>query len=304
MKLSVVIATYNRAPILEKALRSLFVQTSKNFEILVVDDGSTDETPELLARLEAESPLLRHVRIENSGRSIARNVGIQEARGEYILFLDSDVVVIPNFVQLHEEAHAEFLMKHPQGKAFCQGLSLNVDDFENLERKPTAADFSAAFFATNNVSIRKEYLVEVGMFDADFVEYGWEDLELGLRLKRLGCKILRSREAIGYHYHPPFSIEDLPRLKRIEEERGRTAVLFYHKWPTLEVKLMIQLTPFHRFLNFLVTAGGLLNERTMHPILARIAQKRPWLAAQWTQIILNQYNLKEMHQKLAAENPR
>jgi glycosyltransferase involved in cell wall biosynthesis len=301
MKLSVVIATYNRAAILEKTLRSLFVQTTQEFEILVVDDGSTDETPDLLKRLESEDPRLRHVRINNSGRSIARNVGIEEARGEYILFLDSDVVVVPTFVETHLAAHRRFLRRHPQGKAFCQGLSLNVDDFNQLERKPTMADFSAAYFATNNVSIPKKYLVDVGMFDSAFVEYGWEDLELGLRLKRYGCNILRSRKAIGYHYHPPFSIEDLPRLKRIEEERGRTAVLFYRKFPTLEVRLMIQLTPLHRFLNFLVTAGGLLNERTLRPQLEHLAKKNPWLAAQWTQILLNQYNLSEMHRKLAAE---
>lgn len=300
MLVSVVIATYNRAPILEKCLRSLFEQTFDDYEILVIDDGSTDETPRLLARMGESSQKLRWVRIENSGRSVARNLGIEEARGDYILFLDSDVVVTPRFLEIHMEAHRAFIASHPGGQAFCQGLSLNVHDFDHLERKPNLFDFSAAFFATNNVSIRRDFLQKVGGFDPEFVEYGWEDLELGLRLRAAGCRILRSRKAVGFHWHPAFTIDDLPRLKRIEEERGRTAVIFYRKFPTLEVRLMIQYTLLHRLLNFLVTWGGLLNERTMRPILGLVARFSPFAAAQWAQIILNQYNLREMYRLFQA----
>ena len=301
MMLSVVIATFNRAPILSKTLDSLVSQTFGDYEVLVVDDGSQDETPMVLQKMEQSHPaLFRSVRIENSGRSIARNVGIREARGEYVLFLDSDVVVTPTFLATHMEAHRRFLEKNPGGKAFCQGLALNVHDFEKLSRKPTVFDFSAAFFATNNVSIKREDLLSVGSFDPSFVEYGWEDLELGLRLKGIGCRIIRSRKAIGFHWHPAFQIEDLPKLRRQEEERGRTAVIFFRKFPTLEVRLMIQYTPFHLLLNFLVTWGGLLNERSLKVPLAWIARRNPFLAAQYAQVLLNQYNLSEMFRLFRA----
>jgi glycosyltransferase involved in cell wall biosynthesis len=81
------IPTYNRARYLPGALESVFAQTFADYEVLVVDDGSTDETPELLA---GYGDRIRVVRQENAGRSAARNRAVTEARGRYLSFLDSD----------------------------------------------------------------------------------------------------------------------------------------------------------------------------------------------------------------------
>jgi glycosyltransferase involved in cell wall biosynthesis len=81
------ITTYNRARFLPGALESVFAQSRAPDEVLVVDDGSTDETPEVLARFAGR---IRVVRQENGGRSAARNAAIREARGEFLSFLDSD----------------------------------------------------------------------------------------------------------------------------------------------------------------------------------------------------------------------
>lgn len=297
LTLSVVVTTYNRAPILEKALRALLNQESTEpYEIVVIDDGSTDGTPELVRGLQADHSHLRYVAQSNQGRAIARNTGIREARGEFLCYVDSDVVVVPGFVRAHVEAHREARRMNPAREVFVQGLSVNVDDFDHLtDAKVPPFDPSRAFFDTKNVSIRRSLLEQVGGFDTGFVEYGWEDLELGIRLKAVGVGIVRSRRALGYHYHPRFTVQDLPRLRRIEEERGRMAARFLHMHPTLDVRLMTQETPLHDVLNFIATWGGIWNERTLRPALT-VVERLGWygFAAQWAQIVLNQYNLVEL----------
>ena len=81
------ITTFDRASYLDGALESIYAQTFDGYEILVVDDGSTDETPAVLAR---HANRIRVVRQENAGRSAARNTAVREARTPYVSFLDSD----------------------------------------------------------------------------------------------------------------------------------------------------------------------------------------------------------------------
>src|SRR5690606_11622902 len=105
--------------------------------------------------------------------------------GELIIFLDSDIVVEEGFIEAHASAHEGLRDRIGHGPV------IHTDDLEN----PTAAkykltDVSRAFFATGNASIRREHLLRAGLFDERFREYGWEDLELGLRLKRLGLKAM------------------------------------------------------------------------------------------------------------------
>ncbi|MGE5263499.1 MAG: glycosyltransferase family A protein, partial [Acidobacteriota bacterium] len=86
-KISVIIPTFNRRPLLAETLASVFDQTWGDFEIIVVDDGSEDDTPTMDA---LSSDRLVYHRIEHAGASAARNVGLALARGDYIAFLDSD----------------------------------------------------------------------------------------------------------------------------------------------------------------------------------------------------------------------
>ena len=94
MKFSIIIPTYNRADFLPKAIESVLAQTYTNWELIVVDDGSTDNTREVISKYSDER--ITYIYQENSERSAARNNGIEHAKGEYVCFLDSDNYMLPN----------------------------------------------------------------------------------------------------------------------------------------------------------------------------------------------------------------
>ena len=89
-KISVIVPVYNIIPYLPRCVESLRTQTYENLEILLIDDGSTDETPALCDRLATEDERIRVFHKKNGGPSSARNFGLQQAGGEYVGFVDSD----------------------------------------------------------------------------------------------------------------------------------------------------------------------------------------------------------------------
>jgi glycosyltransferase involved in cell wall biosynthesis len=108
MSVSVIIPLYNKAPYIQRALESVVTQTYANFEVVVVDDGSTDGGDEIVAR--CSDPRVKLIRQKNAGPGAARNRGLREARGEFVAFLDADDEWLPEFLakaiaylQRHEE---------------------------------------------------------------------------------------------------------------------------------------------------------------------------------------------------------
>ena len=106
---SIVVPTYNRAHLMDRVVSSVQRQTFTDWELLIVDDGSTDRTQEVVLRLASTDSRVRHIRLDvNSGLpAIARNRGIAEARGEYIAFLDSDDYWWPKHLEIHARSHHE-----------------------------------------------------------------------------------------------------------------------------------------------------------------------------------------------------
>ena len=303
MFFSVVIPTYNRKPILEKCLRALEQQQLRSdsvvtgYEVVLVDDGSTDGT---LEWLEVHSSEFLHVRShsqDHMGPAAARNLGVEQAKGDTIIFIDSDLVVTEHFLQAHADALVQGEKQLGSDRFFTYGWVINTCNFDNPTSEPyKLTDFSAAYFATGNVAIARKWLEKAGLFDTRFQLYGWEDLELGVRLKQLGLKLIKCPEAVGYHWHPPFALDQIPRMIDREIQRGRMGVLFYQKHPTWDVRLMIQMTWLHRILWGLLSVGGRLNERTMAPFLQwLINQGKPQLALEIARIFLNWYNVQGVY---------
>jgi len=300
---SVVIPTYNRKPILEKCLRSLERQVIpshspiKGYEVVVVDDGSTDET---IGWLRANAEALPHVRLflqEHQGPAAARNLGVEQATGDTIIFIDSDLVVTEVFLQAHATALVEGAKRLGSDRLFTYGRVINTCNFDDPTAEPfKVTDFSAAYFATGNVAIARHWLEQAGLFDTRFQLYGWEDLELGVRLKNLGLTLVKCPEAVGYHWHPPFALSQIPSLIDKEIQRGRMGVLFYQKHPTWDVRLMIQMTWLHRVLWGVLSLGGRLNERTLAPLLQWLIDRgKPQLALEVARVFLNWYNVQGVY---------
>lgn len=302
MFFSVVIPTYNRKPILEKCLTALEHQDINpaaiaGYEIVVVDDGSTDETVAWLQQSAAEYPHVRLVEQDHQGPAAARNLGVETAIGDTIIFIDSDLVVTSHFLQAHANALSAGQRSLGHDRLFTYGWVVNTANFDDPFSEPfKITDYSRAYFATGNVAIARHWLEKAGLFDTCFQLYGWEDLELGVRLKKLGLKLIKCPEAVGYHWHPPFSLEQIPKLIDREIQRGRMGVLFYQKHPTFDVRLMIQMTWLHRLLWGVLSLGGLLNERTMAPFLQWLIDRgKPQLALEIARIFLNWYNVQGVY---------
>ncbi|HEY9085632.1 MAG TPA: glycosyltransferase [Candidatus Tyrphobacter sp.] len=230
MRISIVIATKDRAAYLERAIATLDQQIgAPSFEIVVVDNGSTDATRDVVERAAREGRVpvrYAHEALPNRGK--ARNRGVEAAEGYLVLFCDDDVAVPPGFVAAHEAAHT-------MGDLVVNGPILNVPSYEERPR-PSLANFSRAFLCTCNVSLPRAEFLKAGGFDEDFHLYGWEDTELGVRLRERGLRRAFAWDAYLWHIKPPTE-NTLETETKKAMEKARMAAFFVRKQPTRRSRL-------------------------------------------------------------------
>jgi glycosyltransferase involved in cell wall biosynthesis len=231
MRFSVVIATKDRAAFLARALDSLELQRgAPPFEVIVVDNGSSDGTRELaIARRESNSLDLTYVSVPKPNRGAARNAGIAAARGAIVVFVDDDVWLPEEFLAAHAAAHAGIF------PVAASGPILNVPSYD-ARPKPSWTNYSGAFFCTCNVSVPRASLEAVGGFDERFELYGWEDTELGLRLRRFDVRRAFAWPAYLWHIKPPHS-ETFAVVEGKTLERARMAARLLRKDGSLRTRL-------------------------------------------------------------------
>ena len=303
MFVSVVIPTYNRRPILEKCLLALEHQqlggALVRYEVVVVDDGSTDGTPDWLRAEAARFPHVRLIEQVHGGPAEGRNRGVDHAEGDVIVFIDSDLVVTDGFLACHARALKRSWEQEGDRLCFTYGAVVNTANFETpTQERHKLRDLSWAYFATGNVAIDRQVLESAGLFDTGFRLYGWEDLELGERLRRLSVRLIKCPEAVGYHWHPALSLDQIPRLIEVEGERARMGLVFYRKHPTRRVRFIIQFTWLHRLLWELLTLGGLINERSLRPVLRwLIRHGYPGTAMELLRLPLNRIGVRALFQE-------
>lgn len=179
--ISVIIPTYNRSWILKDAIDSVLSQKFTDFEIIVVDDGSTDSTNELLA---AYKDRIKTIRQENKGVSSARNSGLRAANGLYAAFLDSDDMWLPEKLS----SQVDFFYSHPDA-LICQtdeiwirkGVRVNP---KNRHQKPSGMIFEPSLrlclVSPSAVMMKKSIFDEIGLFNEAF--QACEDYDLWLRI--------------------------------------------------------------------------------------------------------------------------
>lgn len=178
---SVIIPAYNRADYLPETLDSLQVQTLQDFETILVDDGSTDGTADLVR---ARPEPIHYIHQDNAGPAAARNRGLSEARGQFVAFLDSDDLWRPRFL----EVAVQRLRSDPTADiAFCRFLTiddqnriLNGHGKRAFSGDITARLFASTFITTPSVLIRREVINQVGGFNSSLPTN--EDYDLWLRL--------------------------------------------------------------------------------------------------------------------------
>jgi glycosyltransferase involved in cell wall biosynthesis len=177
---SVIIPTHNRAAFLARAVDSVLAQTYGNFELIVVDDGSTDETPRLLAGYGGKLTLLRQ---ENRGPAAARNLGIRQARYPLLAFLDSDDRFLPEKLALQVaamEAAPGAGISHTQEVWYRNGRHLNQKKIHAKgEGDIFARSLRLCVVGMSTVMARRELFAQVGMFDEGLP--CCEDYDLWLR---------------------------------------------------------------------------------------------------------------------------
>jgi len=204
MFLSFIIPAFNVEKYISKTLESLLAQTDKDFEVIVIDDGSTDGTRNVVTRTLSKSGF-RHYRViseENRGASFARNVGIKNAEGEYILFLDGDDYVAPSLVEeVKKKAEASFsqivFWKFRVVSEEGQNFSRRQPSFDKLspERIYRGEEIlrsilidKNAWICIGSAAFRKDFVLANSLFFTENCRYG-EDPEFTLKALCLASRI-------------------------------------------------------------------------------------------------------------------
>ena len=182
MKISVVIPSYNQALFLPESIDSVLKQTLNPHEIIVVDDGSTDNTREVIARY----PATTYIYQNNSGPSAARNNGVDRATGDWIALLDADDVWLPRKLEIQAARIKD------EGLCYCATTRFFSDGrTEDAETFPCKAAPEALkrrnFIDPSSVLVRRDLMLSVGGFDPNM--RAAEDWELWLKLLRV-CKFV------------------------------------------------------------------------------------------------------------------
>ncbi|THJ20880.1 MAG: glycosyltransferase [Nitrospira sp. CG24E] len=241
--LSVVIPTYNRRAILRKTLLALMSQTfaSEQFEVVVVDDGSSDDTVAMLRQFKAPFAL-RVLAAEHAGANAARNLGIRAAQGRVVLITGDDMIPEPSFL----EAHATFHERHPSEMDAMLGFidwspEIAVTPFMKFivsaeggqqfafhEVREGKADFR--LFYTSNLSVKRDLLLnQPVLFDQDFTYPAYDDVELGYRLSVQGLQLHYNAMAVTCHHHEI----TLAGFVQRQRKAGHMAVVLARKHPEL-----------------------------------------------------------------------
>ncbi|MFQ5674616.1 MAG: glycosyltransferase family 2 protein [bacterium] len=189
-KVSVIIPTYNSAEYVVSAVESVLHQTSRPFEVIVVDDGSTDNTKEILTRFDDR---IRYIFRENGGPALARNTGLRNASGNCIAFIDSDDIWQPDKL----EKQLAYLKAQPEVALVYTDLYLlsvnGLKDSVHFQPFYGSEFFSLLkknFIATSTVLVKRKCFEEIGLFDERPEVEANEDYEMWLRIARhfkIGC---------------------------------------------------------------------------------------------------------------------
>ena len=274
---SVVVPTYNRGPAIAPTLDSVLAQTTRPLEIVVVDDGSTDGTGQWVQKHYADQPLVRVIAQPNGGVAAARNQGLQEARGEFIAFLDHDDRWHPEKLQ----KQLEVMQARPEvGVVYClwQQVAENGELIPGHDELKDDPDWMLPRGAIFNVLIKRNFLIsmsvplvrtalarEVGGFDPATVPC--DDYDLWLRLSRRTEFAYVREVLVFYQYH--------------QHQQSRDEVKMWHATRSAQIKHWKTVLHRPKALWFMLAYGYFL--RTIDPYYFRA--RHAIAAARWQEVL-------------------
>ena len=200
MKLaSVIIVTKNQPLYLKKCLKSLLNQTYQNYEIIIVDDNSTNETETLIKSLNSKKVKYFYNK-DNKGIAALRNFGINQSKGDYIFFTDSDCLPVKNWIEEGVDELANSNVAGVEGKTIAEHQNYGAS-FRAVE------NYEGGQYQTCNIAYKKKYIVDCGMFDESY-KVAYEDIDLAIRVKTLN-KIIFCKGMLVLHQIVPWTFRDL-----------------------------------------------------------------------------------------------
>ena len=243
--ISVVIPAYNAEQFLDETLESVLSQTYENWECIIVNDGSTDNTESIAKKWCEKDARFRYFYKENSGASDTRNFGIKEARGEYIAFLDADDLYMPNFLKvcLENLVEKDVDLVAPKMLEFWNVQNEVIEDEDKKDYLYSGKEGIALFLHSNRLTMallcKKSVMDEVGGFT-------WhkkaEDLHCWLKVLFAGYKIYRLGEYYAYRrmHNNSWSSMDINCSKEVLElivslkanilENGIDYYRYFNRW--------------------------------------------------------------------------
>lgn len=211
---SIVVPTRGGAERIPRLLRALRAQEACDWEAIFVLDGDIDDSAGVLAAQAADLPVRVVVFPENRGRAAALNAGFAAARGSVLVRCDDDVEPAPDFAAAHAALHADRrigivgpcrdVFEHT---AYARAYGLPAER-RVREHSYALAPEKGWRLWSGNVSVTREVYDEVGEYDTDFREYGWEDVDWGYRLHLLGVPVIAAREVEALHHNPARSLTE------------------------------------------------------------------------------------------------
>lgn len=206
MKYSIVIPIYNRPEELDELLESLKHQNIKDFEIIVVEDGSTKDSKHVVEKYQNELPI-KYFYKKNEKQGIARNFGVTHSQGQYIIFFDSDCIIPPDYFEKLEENLNKYAVDA------WGGPDKAMKEFNNHQKaisytmtalltsgKIRSGNIIEKFMPRSfNMGVKREVFEAIGGFHPDIIPPGGEDTLFGLMLHKLGFKTMFFENCFVYH---------------------------------------------------------------------------------------------------------
>jgi len=215
---------HNMELYVERALGSAIDQTYPNLDVLVINDGSTDRTPEIVERFARSHSRVRMITSDNGGVAAARNLGLELADSPYVAFLDADDLWAPRKIEKQVAA----LAKHGHGGAWaaCYTLYRMIDEFDTIIDNGPSSDERGALFEKHlewnhvgngsSLLVRRDAALAVGGFNPEYAKNGvggCEDFEFQLKLlRRYKMELVREYE-VGYRIHEAQMSRDMLRMR-------------------------------------------------------------------------------------------